>query len=605
MQLRRRGRQIAALLKSASRAGDLLQLHAAMIKSSLFPHHAFPSAKLLASPHAPLPYALSLFAAIPTPTLFHHTALLRALSASAGGSLAAALSVLASARARLPALDEFAFQPLLALCAKRGPDGDAAAASLGRQVHALVVRYGFSGVVSLGNALCHFYCCCGGGGGEGMADARRVFDEMPERDAVSWNTVIGGYVRAGEVTKAVDMFSEMMCCSVGVSVTALVTMIRCGWQAEPVHGFCIKVGFCRDAKVASAMVGMYVREKSVECGRKVFDEATKRDLVLYNCMVDGYAEAGQVEEAMGLVDRMRLEGVRPSSGTLVGVLSACGASGAMAAGRRLHEIALEAGLELDTALGTALMDMYFKCGYPSEAVAVFDAMQERDVKAWTVMIMGFGVNGQAGEVISLFRSMEEDGVVPNEVTFLAVLNACSHGGLVSEGKKFMESMVLQYGIFPNTEHYGCIIDLLGRAGRLDEAYELIASLSSQSDATAWRALLAACRVHGNANLGRMVQARLDNMDDYHPSDAILLSNTYALESRWDEIAHVRDSEDQKIVKDKKEPGCSSIEVSWALMSNDDPGVRVMQELFTLPPGVTIMQARLRKALEWKTKRTAL
>uniref|UniRef100_A0A0D3H1P6 Pentacotripeptide-repeat region of PRORP domain-containing protein n=1 Tax=Oryza barthii TaxID=65489 RepID=A0A0D3H1P6_9ORYZ len=419
-----------------------------------------------------------------------------------------------------------------------------------------------------------------------MADARRVFDEMPERDAVSWNTVIGGYVRAGEVTKAVDMFSEMMCCSVGISVTALVTMIRCGWQAEPVHGFCIKVGFCRDAKVASAMVGMYVREKSVECGRKVFDETTKRDLVLYNCMVDGYAKAGQVEEAMGLVDRMRLEGVRPSSGTLVGVLSACGASGAMAAGSRLHEIALEAGLELDTALGTALMDMYFKCGYPSEAVAVFDAMQERDVRAWTVMIMGFGVNGQAGEVISLFRSMEEDGVVPNEVTFLAVLNACSHGGLVSEGKKFMESMVLQYGIFPNTEHYGCIIDLLGRAGRLDEAYELIASLSSQGDATAWRALLAACRVHGNVNLGRMVQARLDNMGDYHPSDAILLSNTYALESRWDEIAHVRDSEDQKIVKDKKEVSGRS-QVMADDNGLDDPGV--MQELFTLPPGVTIMQ----------------
>ncbi|XP_006658856.3 pentatricopeptide repeat-containing protein At1g26900, mitochondrial [Oryza brachyantha] len=558
MPLRRRERQIAALLKSASRAGELLQIHAAMLKCSLFPHHAFPTARLLASPRAPLRYALSLFAAIPSPTLFHHTTLLRAISASPSAeSLAASLPVFASARARLPELDEFAFQPLLALCAKRH---DAAAASLGRQLHALVVLYGFSGVVSLGNALCHFYCSCCGGSDAGMADARRMFDEMPERDDVSWNTVIGGHVRMGEVMEAVQMFSEMRRYGVDVSVTALIAIVGCCWQAETLHGFCFKVGFCINAKVAAAMVRMYVRDNSFVCARKVFNEVTKRDTILYNCMVDGYAKAGQFEEAMDLVDRMRQEGVRPSSGTLVGVLSACGASGAISIGRRLHDIALEAGIELDTALGTALMDMYFKCGYPSEAVAVFNMMQDRDVKAWTAMIMGSGVNGRASEVVSLFCAMGEDGVVPNEVTFLAVLNACSHGGLVSEGKKFMESMVLQYGLSPSTEHYGCIIDLLGRAGRLDEAYELIGRLSSQGDATAWRALLAACRVHGNVKLGKMVQTQLDNMGNYHPSDAILLSNTYALESRWDEIARVRDSEEKKIVKDKKEPGCSSIEV---------------------------------------------
>jgi pentatricopeptide repeat protein len=161
----------------------------------------------------------------------------------------------------------------------------------------------------------------------------------------------------------------------------------------------------------------------------------------------------------------------------------------------------------------------------------------------------------------MFRAMEQDGVAPNEVTFLAVLNACSHGGLVFEGKKHLESMVRQYGMSPGTEHYGCIIDLLGRAGRLDEAYELIKSLSSHGDAMAWRTLLAACRVHGNVELGRMVQAQLDAMGNYHPSDTILLSNAYALEGRWDEIAQVRDSEGQKMVMDKKEAGCSSIEVS--------------------------------------------
>ncbi|XP_062188017.1 pentatricopeptide repeat-containing protein At1g26900, mitochondrial-like [Phragmites australis] len=545
---------LTALLKSATQPGHLLQLHAAMLKSSHFPHHAFPTARLLASPLAPLPYAVSLFAAVPRPTLFHHTALLRSLSACPSvASLAASLSVLTSARARLPDLDEFAFQPFLALCAKI-PD-DAESTSLGRQLHALVLRYGFLDIVSLRNVLCHFYCCCGS-----MVDARSVFDEMPERDAVSWNTVIGGYARAGEVGAAVEMFTAMRCCAMDVNVTAVIALIGCGWRGESVHGFCVKAGFCGNVKVAAAMVGLYVREGSVECASQVFREMTRRDLVLHNCMVDGYAKTGRVQEALSLVDMMRQQGMRPSSGTLVGVLSACGASGALAPGRRAHELAQEAGLELDTALGTALMDMYFKCGCLKEAASVFDAMRDRDVKAWTAMIMGFGVNGQSGAATSLFRAMEEEGVVPNEVTFLALLSACSHGGLVQEGKGFLETMVRRHGLSPSPEHYGCVIDLLGRAGRLDEAYELILRMSSRGDATSWRALLAACRIHGNVELGRMVQAQLDAMGHYHPSDAILLSNTYASQGRWDEIAQVRDSEAQKIAVDKKEAGCSSIDV---------------------------------------------
>ncbi|KAM0823839.1 hypothetical protein ACQ4PT_070600 [Festuca glaucescens] len=547
---------ITALLRSATRPVHLLQLHASMIKTSLFPHHALPTSRLLASPLAPLPYALSLFAAIPCPTLFHHTALLRVLSAAPSFSSAASasLAVLASARARLPALDEFAFQPLVALCAKNPRDD--AAASLGQQVHALLLRYGFSGVVSLGNVLCHFYCCLGN-----MVVARRMFDEMTERDAVSWNTMIGSYVRTGDICAAVEMFGAMRCSGVDVSAAAVVPLVGCGWRGESVHGFGIKTGLCKDVKVAAAMEGMYFRKSDIGCAKKVFEEATRRDLVLYNCMVDSCAKAGQIEEAMGLVHRMIQEGVRPNTGTLVGVLSACGASGATAAGRRIHELALELGLEPDTALGTSLMDMYFKCGYPNEATAIFYALRDRDVMAWTAMIMGLGVNGQSGAALSLFRAMEQDGVAPNEVTFLAVLNACSHGGLVFEGKKHLESMVRQYGLSPDTEHYGCIIDLLGKVGRLDEAYELIKSSSSHGDAMAWRTLLAACRVHGNVGLGMMVQAQLDAMGNYHPSDTIMLSNAYALEGRWDEIAQVRDSEGQKMVMDKKEAGCSSIEVS--------------------------------------------
>ncbi|CAD6222935.1 unnamed protein product [Miscanthus lutarioriparius] len=520
---------LTALLKSATRPGHLLQLHALMLKCSHFPHHAFPTARLLASPLAPLPYALSLFVAVPRPTLFHHTAVLRALSSCpSAASLSASLSVLTSARTR---------------------------PSVGKQVHTLVLRYGFLDIVSLRNVLCHFYCSSAN-----MADARRMFEEMPEKDAVSWNTMIGGYIMLGDVGTALQMFTAMRWSGLDVNVTAVITLIGCGWQGESVHGFCVKAGLCGDVKVAAAMVGMYVRERSIECASKVFHETARRDLVLCNCMVDGYAKAGQIQEAMDMIDGMRRHGMRLSSGTLVGLLSACGASGALAAGRSVHELAEDARLEIDSTLGTALMDMYFKCGCPSEAAAVFDAIRDRDVKAWTAMIMGFGVNGQTGSAISLFCRMEDDGVAPNEVTFLALLTACSHGGLVQEGKEFLETMVRRYRLSPSPEHYSCVIDLLGRAGHLHEAYELIQSVSSQRDATAWRVLLAACRVYGNAKLGRMVQAQLDAIGHYHPSDAILLSNTYASEGRWDEIAQLRDSEAQKISAEK-ETGCSSIIVS--------------------------------------------
>jgi pentatricopeptide repeat protein len=545
---------LTVLLKSATRPEHLLQLHAAMLKSSHFPHHAFPTARLLASPLAPLPYALSLFAAVPRPTLFHHTILLRALSGCPSrASLVSSLSVLASARARLPELDEFAFQPLLALCAKI--PNDAEEASLGKQLHAHVVRYGFLDVLSLRNVLCHFYFCCGGGD---TADARRLFDEMQERDTVSWNTVIGGYARAVEAADAVGMFNSMRWCAVDVNVTAVVTLFGCGWRGESVQGFCIKAGIHGEVKVAAAMVGMYARLGSVESARKVFDEATVKDLVLHNCMVDGYAKTEQIHEALSLVEKMRQQGMRLSSGTLVGVLSACAASGALVAGHHIHELVLDAGLELDTALGTALMDMYFKCGCPNEALFVFYSMNDRDVKAWTAVIMGFAVNGQLGAATSLFRTMEKDGVAPNKVTFLALLSACTHGGQVQEGKMFLESMVLRYGLLPGPEHYGCVIDLLGRAGRLDEAYELIQRTSSHGDATAWRALLAACRIHGHVEMGKMAQAHLNDMGEYHPSDAILLSSSYASQGQWDEIAQVRDSEEQKKLVEKKEAGRSLV-----------------------------------------------
>nr|DAD30459.1 TPA_asm: hypothetical protein HUJ06_009310 [Nelumbo nucifera] len=241
------------------------------------------------------------------------------------------------------------------------------------------------------------------------------------------------------------------------------------------------------------------------------------------------------------------------------VLVACASRGSLAIGECIYEYITEEKLELDAVLGTALIDMFSKCGFLQMAINIFHRMETKDVKTWTTLIAGYGVHGQGRNAVQLLNEMEAKGVMPNEVTFLAVLNACSHGGLVVEGKKCFERMVQKYGFSPSIEHYGCMIDLLGRAGLLDEAYELIKRLTIQVDSIAWRALLAACRVHGNVELGEAVRRELLKFNNEHPTDSMLLLSTYTLAGRWSNVARLSQSIEEDKAK-RKEVGCSSIEM---------------------------------------------
>lgn len=222
---------------------------------------------------------------------------------------------------------------------------------------------------------------------------------------------------------------------------------------------------------------------------------------------------------------------------------------------------------MDPVHGTALIDMYAKCGLLGKAVNVFDNMETKDVKCWTAMIMGYGVHGEAKDAIALFHRMEDEGFRPNEVTFLAVFSACSHGGLVPEGISCFRKMVLEYGLTPKIEHYGCLIDILGRAGLLETARELIKGLPIEGDATAWRALLAACRVHGSVELGEQVKKELEQRFGKHPADSLLLNSTYAIAGILPEERDMLEVKEGKLEKEvgsslsgKKEAGCSSIEL---------------------------------------------
>ncbi|PHT88046.1 Pentatricopeptide repeat-containing protein, mitochondrial [Capsicum annuum] len=420
-------------------------------------------------------------------------------------------------------LDQFSFVSVLRSCIRLSES------RTGLAVHSVVLRYGFDLFRDLRNTLLNFYCVC-----VGMSCARQVFDEFPKRDLVSWNTLMGGHLCARNCFGVLDMFVELRRDGICATVTTMLSVLSAIGElkvvlvGESMHCYCIKIGFCYSLKVLTALISMYGKIGYISLGRTLFDEAYPKDVVLWNCLIDGYAKNGLLEEALFLLREMKVQSLKPNSSTLAGLLSFCASSGALNMGEYIQDFVEDQKLALDPVHGTVLIDMYAKCGLLVKAVNVFDNMETKDVKCWTAMIMGYGVHGKAKDAIALFHRMEDEGFRPNEVTFLAVFSACSHGGLVAEGISYFRRMVLEYGLTPKIEHYGCLIDILGRAGLLETARELIKGLPIEGDASAWRTLLAACRVHGSVELGEQVKKELEQRFGEHPADSLLLNGTYAI-----------------------------------------------------------------------------
>ncbi|XP_010460249.1 PREDICTED: pentatricopeptide repeat-containing protein At1g26900, mitochondrial-like isoform X2 [Camelina sativa] len=458
-------------------------------------------------------------------------------------------------RAKGLTLDRFSFITTLKSCSRE------LCSSIGEGLHGIVLRSGFMVFTDLRNALLHFYCVCGR-----INDARKVFDEMPHSvDAVSFSTLMNGYLQVSKPGLVLDLFRDMWKSGVTVSVSTLLIFLSATGDlgdlsgAESAHGLCIKLGLDLDLHLVTALIGMYSKIGEIGSPRRIFDWAIRKDVVIWNCMIDQYAKIGVLEECLWLLRQMKYERMKPNSSTFVGLLSSCAKNEAASVGRSVGKLVEEERIALDARLGTALVDMYAKLGMLDKAVESFNRMKDKDVKSWTAMISGYGAHGLAREAMTLFNKMEEENskVRPNEITFLVLLNACSHGGLVMEGIRCFKKMVETYRLTPKVEHYGCVVDLLGRAGQLEEAYELIKNLPITSDSTAWRALLAACRVYGNAYLGESVMMRLAEMDEVHPADTILLAGTHSVAGN---SQGQQKSLDNELNKARKEAGYSAIEI---------------------------------------------
>lgn len=474
-------------------------------------------------------------------------------------------------------LDQVTLATVLSACA-RVRDID-----LGEEIHCYIEENGVGLSVILCNSLMNMYAKCGE-----LVTAKMLFREMPEKDSVSWNALIAGLVENGYLEEGLELFSKMQSLNVRANEATLLCLVSActGLElAKMIHGYIRKNGFESQVSICNALIDMYSRIGFVETGREIFEEMPEKDIITWNSMIAGYARCGSTEVARSLFNQMPERDnfswstmilgyvrndqpkdalnlykeflaevdAKPDTVTIVSALSACSHLGALEEGSSLHLYIENNGIDVTVTLGTALIDMYSKCGCIEKAKKVFREMRDQDVFSWTAMISGLALNGLGKEALQVFKEMSRakgESAKPNPVTFLNVLWACAHSGLVEDGRRIYQDMIRDYRIKPEMAHLGCMVDLLARAGHLDEALDFISSCGCQVDASAWGALLGACRVHGNVKLGEIVARKMVELDPGHGGAHVLMSNIYAEAEQWAEKKELRRKmKDENITKE--------------------------------------------------------
>ncbi|CAM6078111.1 unnamed protein product [Sphagnum tenellum] len=423
--------------------------------------------------------------------------------------------------------DRVTFVGLLHACAR------VAVLKHGKQIHEQIIQSGFESDLFVGSSLIDMYAKCGS-----IEDAQRVFDRMPTRDSHGFvaNSLVDMYAKCGSIEDARQVFDRMP---------------------------------RRDVVAWNAMIFGYVKYMYAKCGSiedalEVFDRMHTRDAVAWTTMILGYVKCGQGKNALELFHKMLYEGVEPTPATFMAVLSACASVVALEEGRLVHEYISQSGWESDLFVGSSLIDMYAKCGSVEYALRVFNKMPRHDLISWNTMLGGYAMHGHGKEAVEHFEQMWDRSVEIDKVTFICLLSACNHAGLVEEGLQFFESMKSVYGISATVEHYACMVDLLGRAGHLAEAEDLIKVMHCEPNAPVWRALLGACRVHGNIEIGEHAAKKVIELDPGDAAGYVLLSNIYAAAGKWDLSSNIQQQRLERGVN--KQPGCTWIEVNHELHS---------------------------------------
>ncbi|CAI0380234.1 unnamed protein product [Linum tenue] len=328
--------------------------------------------------------------------------------------------------------------------------------------------------------------------------------------------------------------------------------------AGELHCMIFKTGVELDSFVENSLINGFLAAGLLDKAKAAFDQMPEKNVVTWTTMVNGFSQNGDNEKALSVFSRMLEENVRPNDFTVVSALSACAKIGAVEAGLRIHKYIKDNRFRLNAAIGTALVDMYAKCGNIESASQVFSETKERDILTWSVMIWGWALHGRFQQAVQCSKQMLRSGIKPDEVVFLALLTACTHAGQVDLGLNIFDSMRLDYQIDPSMKHYSLIVDLLGRAGRLNEALKFIEEMPINPDLVIWGTLFCACRAHKNVEIAEFAVTKLLELEPKHPGSYVFLSNAYAAVGRWEDAERVRSSMQDKGVG--KGPGWSHVEV---------------------------------------------
>lgn len=424
--------------------------------------------------------------------------------------------------------NHFTFPLLAKLCADLG------VVPKGTKIHGLAIKLGLESDLFVRNSLIYMYSSFGR-----VDSAQQIFDSRAEFNLVTWNSIIDGYVKKGMTDRARELFDEMPERDILTWNVMIAGYAGIG-DMETSRKLFDEMPE-RDTVSWNSMLLGYGKSCAILLARELFDAMPSPNLISWNTILAAYVRAKDYRECLSLFDRMMAMGIRPSEATLVSVLTSCAHLGDLDRGKWVHSYIKKADsrIELDLLLSSSLLTMYSKCGEMDSAKELFDQMPEKGVVAWNSMIIGYGMRGRGKEAVELFLEMEREGPRPNETTFVCLLSACAHAGLVLEGWWCFDRMLRKYNIKPRVDHYGCMVDLLGRAGLLSDSEQLLEKLPVKPGAALLGALLSACTTHSDLKLGEAVGAKLMEVDPNDVGPYVLLSNIYAAEGRWDDVEKMR------------------------------------------------------------------
>ncbi|ONK55619.1 uncharacterized protein A4U43_UnF830 [Asparagus officinalis] len=577
---------IVSLLSRCSSTCHLEQLHSLLVRSGLS-HSPTQQAHLVSfccnhSIPLFLNYAHQLLDEIHQPNPLLYNTLIKAYSDRKSPETAVSVYIQMISGGSLPNSHTFP-------CLLKSFD-HAASIKFGDEIHAHTIKFGFGDDPYVQNVLICMYSSSGE-----IGIAREVFERSNKCNVVMWNAMMTGYNKSRKFRETCKLFCDLERDKVSPSlVTFILVLSACAKLGDLEYGMWVHsiIGDCSmvpNLKVHNALIEMYagcgdmavawrifeeMTEKDVvswtsmvvgfvnsgqlDRARVLFDQMPDRDIVSWTALIDGYVRCSRYKEALALFHALQNTNICPDEFTIVSMLTACAQLGALELGEWVRVYIERKKIKMDAFMGNALIDMYSKCGCVDSALEIFRKVPKRDKFTWTAMIVGLAINGDGKRALSLFSEMLRSSVRPDEITFIGVLSACSHSGLVDEGRDFFSRMITTYGIKPNVTHYGCLVDLLGRAGHLQEALETINNMPMKPNLTIWGSFLGACRVYRNFEMAELACYRLLALDSDNGTSYVLLSNIYAKSNKWDKVHKIREMMMEKGIK--KEPGCSLIEM---------------------------------------------